>query len=788
MFFKKRKPINIGLISDQYSLDWKFAENSVADAYRAYDRVAKRHCTLWITRESLDETNRRLFYEHLSSLADESVEKISRYGSDETGISYVALSFLAVKRLDYDAPQALVKSQRFLQAVLRIEALHLRGVSCGNLCYDSFMLDSDEQVHFVGYPGGKGATKYSDLPLKYQKFIPPDMIDGAETSQAVDVYALAVIGLSLFGVTFPDAPITAQSCAECVTSIDPNAPSWARTILTASIRCAPQERYKSASKLLAVIAAQVNAQRLLTAESLSAQDTTRSAREESEALVSLRRSVFSQQVWIRRALHSPWFVVGGVCLFLGLAVAELGGIIELSHTGQKSERGGLTTIKWKEVFNERPGVDQGLVSSDAAAPVPPLGAVVEIPKDSNKRVSAELAVNSPIPKFTDNFRRELSLAKAAGYPLTAEVLGYLVNAPSTIRPGDIAELLKVLRPDLSKEQRRDMVVAYESIDADLAYMLAASFSIDLSDQELLRDLIVRGALKQIGVSRSPIDAVGTFALMTAIPSARDLVFKRILEQVSSMSDADVWWLLETLALQRAEEFRELIATQRVNQLAPGYHRFCLQGVARVSDMEGVPVRSLLRCARQKPNIADVQQFSQWYDPASVKVLLAILLMSPDLEVLESSFDALSSKSTGSVSVDEAVSYINNSAEAPRASYAPFIGGVGLLDSLTEDEINTSFSSIRGRPNASQLGRLLLRRGSSALVKAILGNLGDTINPALLIELLQHPDKSVRLNAIPLVKDVSLSSSWQSIVDAYLTESDAEVKARYESEIPRIRGF
>jgi hypothetical protein len=73
------------------------------------------------------------------------------------------------------------------------------------------------------------------------------------------------------------------------------------------------------------------------------------------------------------------------------------------------------------------------------------------------------------------------------------------------------------------------------------------------------------------------------------------------------------------------------------------------------------------------------------------------------------------------------------------------------------------------------------------VKAILENLGDIINPALLIDLLKHPDKSVRLQIIPFVKDVPLSSSWQQVVDAYLTESDLEVKARYESEMPRIRG-
>lgn len=813
MFFRKFKPTPIDLISDEYSLDWKFGENSVADGYRAYDKVAKRHCTLWITRDHLEETNEQKFYEHINSLAGGAVEKISRYGCDATGIGYVALPFLAVKRLDYDAPEASVKAHRFLQAILRIEAFHLQGITCGNLCSDSFMLDSDEQVHFVGYPGGEDATKHSDLPLKYQKFIPPEMVDGTETSQAADVYALAVIGLSLFGVTFPDAPISAAIGAECVKSIDPNTPSWLRASLLVTLSSAPQERYQSVSKLLAAIAVQIAAQKRLAAESQGTQGAHKELRDENQTLLSMRRGVVRRHAMIRRVLHSPLFLLGSVCALLAVAVVELGDIAKQTSTTSADTRGGLATINLGDFLGGQVSGDQkpaleatdlqvkretgsqdGSVATIGGAAVGTgvtsalsLGATGSLSRDSITPMTEGIVVSSPVSGPFESFQRELARAKEGGYPLTAEVLGYLVNTPSTIRPEDIATLLKVLQSDLSKEQRREKVLAYEAVDADLAYMLAASFSLDLSDQELFRDLIGRGAVKQIGVSRAPIDSIGTFALITSIPSARDVVFKQILQRISSMSSEDIWWLLETLALQRAGEFRDLIATQHVNQLAPGYHRFCLQSMARISEMEGVPVGSLLRCARQKPDVADVQQFSQWYDPASVRVLLATLLMSSDSQVLESSLDALSSKSTGSVPVDEAVTFISNNSDAPRADYGTFIGGLGLIDSLTPDEIKIVVSSIRGKPNASQLSRLLLQRGNPTLVKAILDNLGDSINPALLVDLLKHPDKSVRLRIIPFVKDVPLASSWQKVVDAYLTESDTEVKARYESEIPRIRG-
>jgi hypothetical protein len=183
----------------------------------------------------------------------------------------------------------------------------------------------------------------------------------------------------------------------------------------------------------------------------------------------------------------------------------------------------------------------------------------------------------------------------------------------------------------------------------------------------------------------------------------------------------------------------------------------------------------------------VQKYSQWYDAASVRVLLATLLASTDPKVLESAFDALANKSTGSASVDESLSYIRNKSEVLRVYYASFVGGVGLIDSLSQDEVRAAFSSIKNKPHAAQLCKLLLQGGSPQLVTAILDTLGDTINPALLVDLLKHPDKSVRIQIVPFVKDVSLASTWQQVIDAYLTESDPEVKARYEREIPRIRG-
>ncbi len=812
-FFKKCEPTNLEHINDSYSLDWKFGENSVADAYRAYDKLHKRHCALWITRERLSEQDRVSFYEHTRYLRKGGLERVSRYGCDIDGVGYVALPVLAVKRLDYDAPDPIVKARRLLLSILKVEAFHIQGIVCGNLCTDSFMIDSEDVVHFVGYAGGELEKKTKDLPAEYLTFVPPEEVEAPYLTQASDVYALAVIGLKLFGVSFPGGVISPERIPEYLRELDPKAPLWLQAVLPRVISSKPGARFKTAGELLAAISVQAERQRELPSDSIELGASSHDMRGEADVVLKLPRALAQRRAQLRRFVGSPSFVIRSISLVLVIInaglwfagpylgggsysgsesasvklAAEFGRLGEGEPSGPTNLRSGLRAL-----FD---GSEYKTDRLDAGRP-----AAVGVPaKPSEQKDSSEEKRGDPIvaasanaaasraQKFDAQLRGQLGRAKGAGFTHTAEVLGYLVSTPNTIRPGDITRLFQVLDTTTTREQRRDLVAAYESVDPDLAYMLGAALSLDLAEPTLFRELLVRGAKKQIGVERGPLEPISTGALIASIPSSREFFLEDVSTGPLAISDDEVWWLLETLILQRADQLRSFLASQRVTQLNLGLRRFFLQSIERVNDIDVAPIAALLRSLRNSPDPADIQKFSQWYDPASVQVLLAALLISSQPEVVERAFDALASKSTGNPSVDEAIAYIRSNADALRVYYASFVAGVGLVDVLSEEERRQAFSSIRGKPQASKLCKLLLQKGSPSLVVAILENVGDTINPALLVDLLKHPDKSVRLKIIPFVRDVSLSSTWQQVIDAYLTEEDPDVKARYESEIPRIRG-
>lgn len=816
MLFRKCEPTNLEHISDSYSLDWKFGANSIADGYQAYDKANKRHCALWITRERLSDTDRLNFYEHTRSLRKGGLERISRYGCDIDGVGYVALPILAVKSLDYDTPDAHEKARRLLLSILKVEAFHLQGLVCGNICVDSFMVDSDNKVHFVGYAGGDLEKKARDIPAQYQTFIPPEEVSSDQSSQVTDVYALAVMGLTLFGATFPDGVISPDSLPEYLKTLDPKAPLWLHAVLPRAISCRPEQRYKSASELLAAITVQAERQRAVPSEDQDLRSVAHDTRGEADIILQLPRGAVRLRSQIRGLLNSPRFIIGVTSALLGVMLGAAwlvsSRVTGATHSGSESERvrllsgEGLThdvlgsgeqksgslgdnlraLLSGSEYrqADSNPG-SPGVVGTSSTSPRPEN---IVSGTASSDNSAGEIEPSPPVVMtIEDQWRARLEQSQRAGFRHTADVLGYLINTPNTIRPSDIDRLLEVLGANSTKEKRRDLVISYESVDPDLSYMVAAALTLDLAEPGLFRDLLTRGALKQIGVSRAPVDSISTAALIASIPSSREFFLEDISSGTVAISDDEVWWLLETLILQRAEQLRRFTLSGRMSKMKIGARRFFLQSIAQGADIEGAPIGALLKNLREGPDVTDVQKYSQWYDSTSVQVLLATLLVSSDPEVVQNAFDALANKSTGNPSVDKAIAYIRANADSVRVYYGSFIGGVGLVDSLNQEEVQSAFSSVRGKPQVSKLCTILLQKGSPTLVSAILETLGDTINPALLVDLLRHPDKSVRLRIIPFVKNVSLATSWQQVIDAYVTEPDPEVKARYESEIPRIRG-
>jgi hypothetical protein len=91
----------------------------------------------------------------------------------------------------------------------------------------------------------------------------------------------------------------------------------------------------------------------------------------------------------------------------------------------------------------------------------------------------------------------------------------------------------------------------------------------------------------------------------------------------------------------------------------------------------------------------------------------------------------------------------------------------------------------GLPDRSALCRVIIEHGDSSLIRLLLETNGNSLNPDLLLGLLGHADKQLRLQVVPLVKNVSLMSAKQTLQSYYSKERDPAVRAVYEREVPGL---
>jgi hypothetical protein len=195
--------------------------------------------------------------------------------------------------------------------------------------------------------------------------------------------------------------------------------------------------------------------------------------------------------------------------------------------------------------------------------------------------------------------------------------------------------------------------------------------------------------------------------------------------------------------------------------------------------------SLVRSAHHGPAERDVSQFSEWYDPASVDALFGTLLTSTDIAVLGLAMDSLGNKPITDASLNALLKYVDRQDSAARLRYASFVGSIGLREKSPPDAVRAALDSINGFGDKGTVCRVLLEQGDVKLIHVVLDVYGSSINPDLLLFLLGHRDRDIRLKVLPLVKGVSLTSPKQALQSCYSKEQDPAVRALYEHEVPEL---
>jgi hypothetical protein len=760
------------LVGELWSLDWKLTSVAQGDSYKVVDPTTRKNLLVWTTRMPLKDEQRKAFEQHVAKLATFQTLPVISHNVDREGIGYAALQINGCTPLDSIKSTPLEARYRFITCVTRIASLHKLGVVLDNISLGSFALNSEHEVEFIGILGGFSMPSPDAVPIEVRTYLPPSSSHGSVSGAKADVYALAVVGLRLFGAQFPPSGVNPDDMELYLARVQEGAPRWVSQVLGSIVKQPGASALRDADDLLAALAEHERRYPVVELDLTSQREGHRagpavhrlSVQEivRRDSLPS-RRSQFSS---VKRLVYrgaGPVLVLG---LLLGVAMKA-----DLIPIGKLS-----SLLPWL--------VEMVPTSSQARVHV----AQPEASSQHGKSLSFEDVVANFESLSADG--NHGSLWQVVFDKLTAE--GYQNTAITTaavVRSGAVlvrqpAMLAALVHPDISTDERLNRLGAYDEVAPEIAGRIAAAFALDEpGGRDVFRKFLLQSVGRLVESSGSnKLDDRSTSALIIASDLRNELDAARTVEVLKELSPADYWWLISFHAQKRSDKLKSIIEGLLSRDICQYPRKVFLQ-IAREAEVSpDTPYDALVASAQRDPSSREVALFSEWLAPQSEQALYAVLLTATDQTVIRATLDALRSKPQLDELVVEVVTLVRSTGDARLLEYAPFMGALGLRGMLDAGSVIQGLRSVQNMPNVSLLAQKIFERGDPKIITLALPLYGQLVNPSLLLPLLRNADPEIRIRVLPLLKNLPLASSRAELSELYVAEKDPRVRSAYEREV------
>ena len=257
----KGKRIDLSAPLDQYlSCESRICATFSAQAFKAVEKKSRNSVGLWISREPLSVEEELRFVAHAAEFLDRvSSFNSASYGLDTNRHGFIVFSLPTGRHISEGAPEGSELERRYLGCVRAIEVMHNRGLCCGDISLESFLLGREGAVLFIA-----GLGLFSDpeqLPkqgrdelLELRAYQAPEQRVSGQESAKVDVYALAALGYRFFsGAPLIQAGLGMQPGNEQEIVQILGAPAWINLLLPSILNSPIDSRLGNASELMKAI-------------------------------------------------------------------------------------------------------------------------------------------------------------------------------------------------------------------------------------------------------------------------------------------------------------------------------------------------------------------------------------------------------------------------------------------------------------------------------------------------------------------------------------------------------
>ena len=745
-----------------WNFDWKIGSVLQGDCYKAERTTDRDDVVIWLSRELVNGEQFAQLEAHVERLSS-----VRDWGEVECGIdserrAFVALAHGSTKRIDFDQPGSIALRNRFITCLLLISQIHERGIGCGNITSGSFVIDSLGSVRFIGFLGGYGEKLTSTVPLDIRVFSRAgDGLVGAP-SVAADVYALAVLGLELFGAQFPPAPIAVGQIDTYVEKVRADAPPWVLSVLATIVREPNRLLCRDMQELIRSISAS-DAEYLNTLTLSSNAEEGESDEEKPLSIGHIRETLLTPEELRKRRLVA----LAGSKYVKWSGIAFLATIVVLLFLSQ------LTAIR--SIMPARTSLYRaGDRKDNAISDVTNALALLQKAESPRAEVSfsGKLAANATAVSETPS-------------PAAKHQEGNLEeDIPQKLRiDSDSIVLAGLQNGVVTPEERQSILALYDQVDDESKARLARAFlQAEADTQRIFREFLEKRAQRGMLAGRPMPQPFSTDALFFAAETRLAPEGAKVWGREAMLSNDEVRWLLQAHAKKRSPMvpfFAKLVLDR---QLIAWPRSIFVEAMAQSDERSGAPYEALLRASEATSSPNDVDLFLNWKDPLSMRVLYAELLLLADPEILQSVMSSLMSKPNVAEAARPILESCLVDGGTSAAKFAKLVGALGLSDTNSSDILKAELQSVRGDSKQEIVLQALLEKGSIQVVEIALAVYGESMHPETLLPLLSRPEPRMRKAAIPFLKGVRIASSKALIQERYAAEQDPEVRKVYQTEL------
>lgn len=793
-----------GSLEDRFDFLNAVAGTLTAKAYRALDVTTNQEVTVWRTRGPLQGAEVARFQKRLLALQRiPRVERIIWCGVDCHNRGFAVLRAYDGRKVDCAAASKQEIEQRFDDCAAIVEAIHDLGITCGDICLDSFLLKDRGGVTLFAVLGD-AELQFEDEDgefnrNRYLAFRPPEQKKGGPQHTSVDVYALARLAEAL--------------CAVRITEENSEAmppPTWMKNLLEAT---SSEELRKKNDSVRMVRLARDEAEGELsdtrtledleelreaaekTSSNPSVEETKRSEDQEEEsegfdphrppdaggfdspggASFSLRSLVSPQRFFAAAISFFALFRNPSRVLVLALLNIIAIGVLFYSYmegrAGANARDLAVLTVK-----QQRDDTNKIFALYESQS------------RTAYKELHELLSTTVDLDQRREILRVLTFRARRDGLGRTSDVvLERLADAKDLSTFGGDEQsrpLVRILDPALSSSARLEELARLYEASPRLATVLAASSALDTGDAEAYRGLFAKAVADQTGVSNG--GEHNPYALMLLLPDVHDLFSEDIVEVREKIPAADVVWLLDELGRQGRSEVSTGAQIAERRNIVTGAHGVFLAELRRSAALKQRVRSSLVSGALGKLSLDDVRRFNEWYGQGAVRVLEATILTTPSSSLRRAAFDSLSAKPTEDLYVARVMEFVRSSYGDDSSRFAGVVAAIDLRDVVGSEVLHREFEALRDAPRSAELLRRLVQGASPDVIQIVLTRYGDSMDQLDIVDLLGHPSPAVRVAAVSSLSKVNDIMLLKLISQSYDDETDPKVRAAYEEKISLIK--